>query len=415
MPLEIKTVAANSLASEYKLKTGDIILSINGHHIHDFIDLQFYSADEDLDILLRTSEGEKRIHIQNDWSNILGIEPTAHRCTECINKCIFCFVDQIKPDFRKTLHIKDDDYRLSFTYGNFITLTNITSSKLDRIIKQRLSPLYVSVHTTDPQLHHKILRYSIQFNIYERLRKLLDHGIQLHTQVVVIPEWNDKEDLVRTIKDLDELGNNILSVGIVPIGLTNWRQHLTPLRTVTTDEAKQILDLSEKYPRTYCADELFMLAGRTIPEEDYYDDYPQLENGIGMLRLLMENWKQNKTDFLEFVRNIPEKLVFVTGVSAFPIITGIAEEVNRILPDKARSVRVNNITFGSTVSVAGLLTASDIMDQVELSNGELILLPSNMFNDDDLTLDNISQKELKQYFGGKLLIIDEEFMDWRLI
>jgi len=416
MSLKIETVIKDSLAAQNNLTSGDIILSINDHAVNDFIDLQFYSADEELEFLISTNDGiKKTIVLIQDWTIPLGIVPESHKCINCVNKCIFCFVDQIQPGFRKTLYVKDDDYRLSFAYGNFITLTNLAKSHYKKIYQQKLSPLYVSVHTTDPELHHKMLQYSMNFNIYDRLKELSDNNIQLHTQIVVIPEWNDKENLKRTLQDIDRLGDNILSIGVVPIGLTRTRKFLTPLRSVSSLEAKETLDLTNNFDRAYCADELFILAGEKIPDSAYYDDYPQLENGIGMLRLLLENWKINKANFFSFLKNIKENLVFITGSSAFPVITELADEINRILPERVRTLKIINNMFGNTVTVAGLLTATDIKEQVQLRDNEIIAVSSNLFNDDDMTLDNISQTEFKKYFNNKLLIIDEEFADWLCI
>ncbi|KQC05632.1 MAG: hypothetical protein APR54_08070 [Candidatus Cloacimonas sp. SDB] len=415
MPLKIQAITNDSIASNMMLKSGDTIISINGHPINDFIDLQFYGAEEELEILVSQTTGLKKINVKQDWTHTLGIQPVVHKCTECINNCIFCFVDQIEPGFRKTLYIKDDDYRLSFTYGNFITLTNITSRQMKRIYQQKLSPLYVSVHTTNPQLHKRIMRYPIEFNIYEKLQELVKHNIKLHTQIVVIPEWNDKTELKRTLNELNKLGNGICSVGIVPVGLTRSREYLTPLRSVTSAEAEEIIQIAAKFERTYCADELFILAEQDIPEADYYDDYPQLENGIGMLRLLLENWQINKTDFLNYLSKLQEKLVFVTGSSAYPLINKISAEINRSLAAKTRTVKVINNVFGSTVTVAGLLTAKDIKEQVKLEPHEILTVSSNLFNDDLLTLDNFSRLEIKKHYNNKLLLIDEEFADWALI
>jgi len=416
MPLLIDAIAEDGLADEYGLRPGDTIISINDHFISDFIDLQFFGSDEELEFLIAKPNGKKiRIKIFQDWTIPLGITPKAHNCISCINNCIFCFVDQIQPGFRNTLYIKDDDYRLSFAYGNFITLTNLTNTHFKKIFQQKLSPLYVSVHTTDPQLHKKMLQYSIEFNILDRLQELCKNNIKLHTQIVVIPQWNDKDNLKRTLDDIDALGENILSIGVVPIGLTKTRNSLTPLRTVTPEEAQEILIQTEAYDRTYCADELFMLAERQIPESEYYDEYPQLENGIGMLRLLLENWKFNKKDFIEFLRDIKEKIVFITGISAFPVINGLVNDINDILPGKVRIVEIINNNFGTTVTVAGLLTATDIREQVQLADNEIIAVSSNLFNDDDMTLDNISEDEFRSYFNNKLIIVDEEFADWKLI
>ena len=413
MPLTIKAVNPDSLAADNHIKPGNKIISINGNMINDFIDLQYYSADDELDIVLLDQNRKREIHIINDWTKILGIEPEIHKCKECINKCIFCFVDQIQPGFRQTLYVKDDDFRLSFTYGNFITLTNLTDHHLNKIYEQKLSPLYVSVHTTDADLHRRILRYPIRFNIYERLQELVKNGIDLHTQIVVIPEWNDRANLSRTLTDLDKLGKGVLSIGVVPLGLTNWRKSLTPLRPVTPEEATYILETAGPYERTYCADELFILAGKSIPDSAYYNDYPQLENGIGMLRLLFQNWKKNKSKFIKFSDELKENLVFATGVSAFPFITDIANQINQKLPDKSRTVQVINNTFGSTVTVAGLLTAQDIKKQVKLQDKEIIVFSSNLFNDDQLTLDNVSLQELTRYYGNRLILVDEEFNGWQ--
>jgi len=224
MPLLIDAIAEDGLADEYGLRPGDTIISINDHFISDFIDLQFFGSDEELEFLIAKPNGKKiRIKIFQDWTIPLGITPKAHNCISCINNCIFCFVDQIQPGFRNTLYIKDDDYRLSFAYGNFITLTNLTNTHFKKIFQQKLSPLYVSVHTTDPQLHKKMLQYSIEFNILDRLQELCKNNIKLHTQIVVIPQWNDKDNLKRTLDDIDALGENILSIGVVPIGLTKTR------------------------------------------------------------------------------------------------------------------------------------------------------------------------------------------------
>jgi len=415
MSLKIQAITNDSIASNMMLKSGDIIISINGHPINDFIDLQFYGAEEELEILVSQTTGLKKINLTQDWTRSLGIEPVIHKCTECINNCIFCFVDQIEPGLRKSLYIKDDDYRLSFIYGNFITLTNITSRQMKRIYQQKLSPLYVSVHTTNPQLHKLIMRYPIEFNIYEKLQEIVQHKIKLHTQIVVIPEWNDKAELKRTLNELNKLGDGICSIGIVPVGLTRYREFLTPLRTVTSAEAEEIIHTAAKFKRTYCADELFILAEQAIPEADYYDDYPQLENGIGMLRLLLENWKINRKKILNYLRTLKENLVFITGSSAYPVINKISAEINRSLADKTRTVKVINNVFGSTVTVTGLLTAKDIKEQVRLESNEILTVSSNLFNDDLLTLDNFSQLDFKNHYNNKLFIIDEEFADWVLI
>ena len=321
----------------------------------------------------------------------------------------------MKPNFRKTLYIKDDDYRLSFVFGNYITLTNISETQLKRIINQKLSPLYISVQTTNPSLHKKMLRYKMEFKILNQLKILTKNGIKLHTQIVILPGWNDGNELHRTLKDLDSLGSSVLSIGIVPVGLTKFRKSLLQLKTVTPAQACELLKLAEKYPRTYCSDEIYLLAEKKIPEEDFYEDFPQLENGIGMIRLLLENWKDNKEDFISEIRELEHNFVFITGKLAYNHINLIANEINSALKNKIRVVEISNNFFGKTVTVTGLLSAEDIMSQINLKPHEIAVVSSNIFNQDGFTLDDISTKTLKNKLNGKLLIIDEEFSDWEFV
>ncbi len=416
MPIKIDSIDLGSLAEQRDIQPGDIILEINNEPIGDFIDLQFHGGDEHLLIKLRTPKGEiKKISIMQNWETPLGINPVPHSCTSCINNCIFCFVDQMRPGFRDSLYIKDDDFRLSFVYGNFITLTNLTDFHIRRIIDQRLSPLYVSVHTTNPELHRTILRYTRDFNIMEALTQLKDGDIDLHTQIVVIPGWNDGDELERSLKDLDSLGDNVLSIGIVPVGITRFRKNLTQLPPVDSSKAKEILEIASNYPRTFCSDELYVLADQPIPEEDFYEGYPQLENGIGMMRLFLENWAYEKEDFLEEIGKFNQKILFITAKSATKLINQIADDINSVIPHKARVQTISNDFFGTTVTVTGLLTATDIINQIELAENELAVISAGIFNDDDLTLDGLHIKEFISKIGKPILLVDEEFADWELI
>ncbi|MCK5051593.1 MAG: DUF512 domain-containing protein [Candidatus Cloacimonetes bacterium] len=413
MPITVNDIINGSLADNSKLNIHDRIISINGNEVNDFLDLQFYTADEILKIIYLDNSGiEHSLEILQDWETPLGIIPHEHKCRTCANDCIFCFVDQMPDNLRKTLYIKDDDYRFSFVFGNFITLTNLSDKDISRMIEQKLNPLYISVHTTNPVLHKKMLRYKHNFNIIEKLKFLSKNGIEFHTQIVVIPGWNDGKELEHTLIDLTSTELNSLSVGIVPVGLSKFRNSLTQLFPVNSKQAVQILKLSSKFPRTYCSDEIYLLANEEIPPEDFYDGYPQLENGIGMIRLLLENWKLNKNDFISDIQEISEKIVFITAELAYSTISGISDEINRLHPQKTRTVEVINNAFGENVTVAGLLTASDIIDQVKLEIYEIPALSSNVFNEDDLTIDGLSKDELKEQFGGRLLIINEEFEEW---
>ncbi len=414
MPLTIDSILRGSLAAQEGLQANDIIISINKNPINDFLDLQFFGAEESLLIEYRNSEkATKKIFIHQDFEKSLGIIPIPHKCRTCINDCIFCFIDQMPSYLRKSLYLKDDDYRLSFIYGNFITLTNLAQKDIERIIAQKLSPLYISVHTTNPNLHKKLMRYKIDFNILEQLKFLRKNGIELHTQIVIIPGWNDGNEMINTLQDLTSL--DVLSIGIVPVGLTKFRNSLQKIQTVNSKLAKQIIKISRIFPKTYCSDEIYILANQKIPPEDFYDDYPQLENGIGMIRLLLENWKKNKKRFIKEIQKINNKLVFITGKLAYEYFIGIAKEINSILPNKTRVKSITNFFLGESVTVTGLLSAKDILEQIDLRQNEIAVISSNIFNTDGFTLDDIHKNELKTKLNGKLLIVDEEFANWKLI
>lgn len=416
MPLKIKKIRKNSLAADFGLRAGDLILKINGHSIDDFLDFQFYGSDDLLNFQIRDKNGNvKYLFIRKDWETELGIELQEHRCRTCINNCIFCFIDQMHPNLRKSLYVKDGDYRFSFVFGNFITLTNLTERDYQKIFAKKLSPLYISVHTTNPILHKKMLRYKINFDIMEKLRYLSENGIEFHTQIVVVPGWNDKTELANTLSDLSDKNLNVLSVGIVPVGLTKFRTNLLDIKRIDSRAAREILTLSGNFPNTYCADEIYLLAEAEIPPEDFYDNYPQLENGIGMIRLLLENWKESKSDFIADIEKLSQKVVFVTGTLAYKFINIISKEINKNLPNKTRVVKIENDFFGKEVTVGGLLTAKDILSQVGLRKNEILAVSSNIFNTDGFTLDNVHKNDLKKDVNDKLLIIDEEFDDWNLL
>ncbi len=414
MPLIIDSILPGSLAAQEGLQANDIIISINENPINDFLDLQFFSAEESLLIKYENSEKvEKEIFIFQDFENPLGIIPIPHKCKTCINDCVFCFVDQIPSNLRKSLYLKDDDYRLSFVYGNFITLTNLTKKDIERIISQKLSPLYISIHTTNPALHKKLMRYKIDFNILEKLEFLHKNGIELNTQIVVIPGWNDGNELINTLLDLTSM--DVLSIGIVPVGLTKFRNSLQKIQAVNPKLAKEIIDISNNFPKTYCSDEIYILANQQIPPEDFYDDYPQLENGIGMIRLLLENWKKNKKKFITEIQKINKNFVFITGKLAYEYFIEIAQEINSTIPNKTRVKSITNFLLGESVTVTGLLSANDILEQIDLRKDEIAVVSSNIFNTDGFTLDDIHKNEFKTKLNGKLLIIDEEFAYWELI
>jgi len=416
MALRIKEVSAGSWADSFGILPGERIISINGHPIIDFLDLGFYGGDEILKVEIERLDGsDKMLVIKDSWQKPLGIIAIDHVCKQCVNNCIFCFIDQMPENLRESLYIKDDDTCFSFYYGNFITLTNLTDRDYRKIIEQYLSPLYISVHTTNPELHKKMLGYKWDFNIMEKLKLLVKNAISFHTQIVVVPGYNDGEELGRSLKDLDSLGLNCLSIGIVPVGLTKYREKLTPMRVVNAQEAEQVLELSSRYKRAWCSDEIYIKAGKEIPEAEFYEDFEQLENGIGMIRMLMMNWRQEKQSFLKDVEKIDQKLVFVTGQLAVKYIQNIADDINSVIPDKARVESIRNDFFGEDVTVAGLLTWQDIEQQLELAENEIALFASNTLNTDRVSIEGYSAAQIAARLGGRIMIIDEQFQDWEIV
>ncbi len=412
MPLKIEYIQPESLAENAGLLPGDLIITINGKLINDFLDLQFYAADQDLEIVYLRGDSQNKIKLTQNWELPLGIEPENIKCRLCANDCIFCFVEQMRPDVRHSLYIKDDDYRLSFVFGNFITMTNLAERDFRKIIEQKLSPLYVSVHATNPVLRQKMLRHKHDFNIIEVLRKLSLEDIEFHTQIVLVPGWNDGEELLRSLTELSDPNLNVLSIGVVPIGLTKYRDNLTPIRNVNSSEAKETIRIAKNFPKVLCSDEFFLLAGEDVPDAEYYGDYDQLENGIGMVRLFKENWLDNKEEYLDYIKQIKEKMVFICGELSFDFISQLAEEINSEIPNKIRVQKVKNKFLGPTVTVTGLLSARDILEQTNLADDELPVLSRGMFNDDFLTIDNLKLADLATKFGKRILLIDEEFADW---
>lgn len=415
MPLLIAKIYEDSLAADSPLQVGYKIVSINDQKINDFLDLQFHAADEELRIEYLDKEMNlKKFVVFQNWEVPLGIEPAQHSCRTCANDCIFCFVDQMRPDNRDTLYIKDDDYRFSFVFGNFITLTNLSKLDLKRMRDQKLSPLYISVHTSNPVLHKKMLRYKHDFNIQEALLYLAESGLEMHTQIVLIPGWNDGQELIDTLDFLTSTKINALSVGVVPVGITKYRDSLVHLDRVNYDGARTALEITNKYENVYCSDEIYLLANEELPQEDFYNEFPQLENGIGMMRMMLDNWNYNKELFLEDLEKIGKDLVFVSGVLSAPNIQNIVDEINRSYSHKARLVRVENEFLGSMVTVTGLLAGRDIINSISLGENELAVVSSGIFNDDFMTIDNMSSEALREKLGGQLLAINEEFVEWEL-
>ncbi len=409
----ITGTATNSIAHEVGLSCGDKLLAVNGQPIHDLIDLSFALAEENVTLLIEKADGEQElIEIEKEYDEDLGIEfesAVFDGVRRCVNHCVFCFVDQMPPGMRQSLYVKDDDYRLSFLYGNFVTLTNINHEDLARINRLHLSPLYISVHTTNGELRAKMLNNSQAANIMVQLNALAESGIEMHTQVVLCPGINDGDALKKTFEDLYALYPQVLSMAIVPVGLTRHRSHCESLCGFTPEQSAQIIHTVQEWQNrcrretgqtfVYLADEFYLAADMPIPEYDFYDEFPQLENGIGIVRCFLTEWE-------EFQPPMPsnqneEWIDVVCGVSAAkilaPLLNGLEIPNHRI-----RLVPVDNVVFGAGVTVTGLLTGRDISDALRKLQGRrtAIILPGiALRKGESVFLDNTTPEDISQEFG----------------
>ncbi len=410
----ISNVRRHSLAEKAGIQPGEKLCSVNGCNVQDIIDLSFLTSDEVVELEIENAVGAKRlVHVEKYPDEDLGLEfesAVFDKVRTCYNNCIFCFVDQMIPGMRPGLYVRDDDYRLSFLYGNFITLTNMRDEDFDRIIRTHLSPLYISVHATDPDVRCKMMNNRFAGQLMEKINRLLEAGIQIHTQIVCCPGYNDGEVLKRTFADLYALHPGVLTMAVVPVGLTKHREHLHPMRTFTPLEAAEIVDAVSGWQKqcreetgksfVYLGDEFYLLAGKELPSSEYYDGFPQLENGIGLTRNFLNEWEATlKT--LQYADGA-EQAVIPVGESAFRVLQPMMEAFNRQYGTKHIFVSVKNLFFGGHVNVTGLLTGGDILAAVK--DCERLILPGVVLNNDNLFLDDMSLDDFKRSFQGKVEI-----------
>jgi len=411
MPIKILSVQKGSLAAQAGIQPGETLLRINHESVLDEIDYQALIAQRRLTLDISNAEGcEREIRIRKPEYAPLGLQLDERTILEprlCHNHCIFCFVDQMPPDMRKTLYVKDDDWRLSLMMGNFVTLTNVDDAEFDRLLRRKASPLYISVHATDPEVRVKMLRNPSAGNLMDRLKKLRDAGLKFHCQVVLCPGINDGPVLHQTIVDLAALYPAAQSLAIVPIGLTAHRRGLPPLRLITPVEAKSLLydiDLIQSYYLralgtrfVFAADELYCLANRPIPSEESYEGYAQIENGIGMIRKLAdeceEYYSSAHEDFCQTSHS--QSLLIATGVSAAPHIQTLANKYAP--PDTSiQVITVPNHFFGPSVTVAGLIVGRDLVSAVKGKKADKLLISKCMLRDntdqflDDMTVGDVA-------------------------
>lgn len=418
--MEIIRVEKGGLADKLGIKPGSELIGINGQLPEDIIAYTFLQTDEYLKLTVRQDGVVHEYPVGKDYDTDLGIELAWSNSPlkQCRNKCIFCFVDQLPPGMRPTLYVKDDDYRYSVLTGNFITLTNLSEAELDRITGLHLNPLHISVHTTSPELRAAMMGNPAAAKINDYLRRLAAAGIDMHYQIVLCPGYNDGNELERTVRALSTYWPQGRSVGIVPVGLTRYREGLAALRPVDAAGAEAVIRQvdgwqaefrkSIGYPFVFAADEIYTLAGKSIPPGSRYGGFPQLENGIGLIRLLLNNvTKQIKKTSLRF--EPARKITFVTGLSAASYIRQIADALAKH-PGLSISVAVvQNNFFGEMITVAGLLTGRDILNALQGGNpGDAVFIPSSALAEDtEIFLDGMTIAELAVSLTAEVYIADE--------
>ncbi len=427
MKNKITSVEPNSLGEELGIEVGDYLVSINDTPVKDIIDYKFLMNDEYIEVEIEKSDGEVWIlEADKDIQEDLGVDfesSIMDKAKSCSNKCIFCFIDQLPGGMRDTLYFKDDDSRLSFLQGNFVTLTNMKEEDIDRIISYRISPINVSVHTTDPKLRVQMLNNRFAGNLYDRLKRLAEAEIEINAQIVVVPGINNGEELKRTVEDLYKLYPSVQNVAAVPIGITKHRKGLKELEIFSKDTAKKEIEdlkkLQQKYikeigaPFVRLSDEFYVLAEMDLPGEDFYGEYDQLEDGIGMITLFRKYIK----DSLNYLSNKNKgSFTIASGVSAYKELLWASEVIKEANPNIILDVyEIKNYFFGETITVAGLLTGKDIIEQLKGKiKTDYLILSSNMFrkgyelsnSKEQIMLDDMKIIDIEKALNIKVIVVD---------
>ena len=419
----IAIVQDGSIAQELELVPGDILLTVNGQPVEDIFDYRYLMNEEFVVLEVEKANGEIwELEVEKEYEEDLGItfeKDLMDDYRSCSNHCIFCFIDQMPPGMRDTLYFKDDDARLSFLQGNYITLTNMKEHDLSRIIKYHLSPINISVQTTNPELRVKMLHNRFAGKIMETLNRLRDADIEMNGQIVLCKGVNDGAELERSIRDLAGLYPQMQSMSVVPVGLSKYREGLYPLEPLTKEDAENALDIigrfqNEMYERfgthfVHASDEFYLLANRPLPPEEVYDGYVQLENGVGMLRLLIE-----ETDYTLEALSGDERvhtLSLATGKLAYPFLKDIAAKVHDKFPNVNITVyEILNDFFGHGVTVSGLITGQDLIKQLKGKPlGEVLLLPANMFrSNEEVFLDDLTKQDVEKALQVPINIVKSD-------
>lgn len=425
MAVKIYDVTIGSHADKAGIKKGETLLSINSNEIVDVLDYRFYQVNRKLTLEVEDEDKNVRtVEMTKGEYEEIGLEFETYLMDKqhsCRNKCIFCFIDQLPRGMRESLYFKDDDSRLSFLFGNYITLTNITEHEIDRIIKMHISPINVSVHTTNPELRCKMMNNRFAGDTLKYLKRFADAGITLNCQIVSCPGINDGDELVRTLTDLENLGVNMTA--IVPVGLTRYRENLYPLVPYNKETAGQTIDIIEKMGDEcvkkhgrrifFPGDEFYLLAEREIPSPEFYEDFSALEDGIGMIAYLTDDvdWKLEELDADE---SLCHKVTIACGEGVFPYMKRIMSMINEKFPNITINTRaIKNNFFGGGVNVSGLVTGGDLIDQLRGDDlGDRLIIPSSMLRfENDLFLDDVSTDDVERELGVTLVPVNNNGND----
>ena len=412
----IKDIEPDTLADRAGFCGGDRIVRVNDTLVKDLIDFQVACADADLLFEVERDNETYEVEVARAEGEALGFNLDEMRLRSCNNKCVFCFLHQMPPGMRRSLYFEDDDYRLSFLHGSYVTLTNVKTADLERIVEQGLTPQYISVHATDPELRERLLgRTQETVPILDRIDYLARNGIEMHAQVVVCPGWNDGAQLERTVRDLRAFYPAVRSVALVPVGLTRFRSHLPDLDSVTPELAREYVTATQAWGAesvaatgerfVYPGDELFLLTGQMPPAADYYDAFPQIENGIGMVRSFLDKWASGR-DALRAGPDAPMHLALVTGQLAVSFLQPMIDELGQVEGLQVDVLPVANEFFGHGITVSGLLTAADIVAALQDGPWDLAVLPPNAINGDGLTLDEATVDDIAQRSGVAVTVGD---------
>lgn len=424
MSVQITSVIKRSPSSRAGIKSGDMLISLNDHPIHDVLDYMFYAAEIKVNVLVERNNEKLSFDIVKSEYDDLGLEFDSFLMDQkqsCTNKCIFCFIDQMPPGMRDTLYFKDDDARLSFLQGNYVTLTNLNQNDIDRIIQMRLN-INVSVHTTNPELRCKMMHNRFAGEKLDYLRQFAKAGIAMNCQIVLCPGINDGKELERTLTDLGNLMPNIQSVAVVPVGITKFRDGLYPLTLFNKETAGAALDLIEGFQTKFLdkygtrvvfpADEFYVTAERPIPSGKCYEEYSQYENGVGMLRSLADEF-ESAMKLADDPPN-PRTVSIATGAAAYKFISELVEKAEKKWHNINCNVyKITNHFFGETITVSGLITATDIISQLkDKPLGDALLLTTSMFKrDTDVFLDDMTIPDVEKALGVKVIVTENDGFD----